>query len=742
MGRLAWLKSLRRKVVRTFLDSDYTSPTEIDPYRLGRALLGPEPPFAWFTGFDFSQRNMIASMLRMPQYRHAASARRTIGRATTRDVIGLSHPADAKHRLAAVRLGNDDPLVRLVPRSPSGAEGGADAALRSAAPVQLSAEWTFGTPDDIVPGVSRLLRHEGMLTPEDVLASATRDDRDELTATGPAGAGATEPDLVGFNARDPCQSGSALIGGMRPATVTRLRRQEAKRRWEQAVLASQAAIAAGNERPQNLLPRRTSSGAAMVSHARQAAPPQKVLAPGLPLARDARMAIGSERILAAGLALTNPRPTLPGWEAVSAIAAQRAAAGMADSALTPVASDSVAELALHRSRSPLRLRWSQLAPSRPPVPPAPVLLEALREQASVTSLRQLTAPPRERVRAPGLLRALEAMGVTEPGSVAHGEWEEDGAPAKAWESMPIEPRPVWWPKDANCSGTGASTSTDDDVEEDEEGPDRESAGARQQQYEAPAIEDAPLDASHLAAQHAVTPAALAERLSESLRFAGIDFQGKDVAEGGGISSEAVEAARTALAKARRARITMHPVPTADQELREDGRVATRANEGGGGELTLSDVFAQLSGAHKSSPPQQGLERSTLGGVMASMHRSSSAIDATRLAIRPLKLEGISDEEEQLRLAAEDLVDAEEDSRFRTERRRALQRRKQLREFVEKREQQRLSDAQAWLDSKTRARVPEIDGPEFAALPTASAEDSVAVGLLVPRSGASGDRGRT
>jgi hypothetical protein len=56
------------------------------------------------------------------------------------------------------------------------------------------------------------------------------------------------------------------------------------------------------------------------------------------------------------------------------------------------------------------------------------------------------------------------------------------------------------------------------------------------------------------------------------------------------------------------------------------------------------------------------------------------------------------------------VDAEEDARFRVERSRALQRRQQLRAFVERQEQARLEAAQAWLDNPSRPRVPAIDGP--------------------------------
>jgi glyoxylase-like metal-dependent hydrolase (beta-lactamase superfamily II) len=352
--RLEWLTTLRRKVRSRVIDWDPTLPAAPSASKLSQELLGPQPFFAWFTMGDFSQTNMISSMMRMPEYAHAALNRRSIGRALTRDVVGLAPPADAKASLGALRLEYGDPLVELAPSSTD--------------PGKLEPRWTFGSPDDVVPGVSRILPPEFMATPQNVLEATTRDDRE-----GPSDGLPAPPDMLAFDPSDVSSSGSALLGGV-PSDRLRSLVASASTR---TLLPPNDAVQVGEEQRASLAP------------------------------------VNRRAPLHSGEVVSQAQPTLPGWKRVASIMHRREQQGRPDNARTPAVYDSVAEHAMVMSRSPRRLEWAQAVPSRPPVPPAPAIAARVREQQSQPSkLKPILDAPTEALRMPRVVEAMDKLGMS------------------------------------------------------------------------------------------------------------------------------------------------------------------------------------------------------------------------------------------------------------------------------------------------------------------------------------------
>ncbi|KAA0154509.1 hypothetical protein FNF29_02386 [Cafeteria roenbergensis] len=716
--RLAWLKSLRRAVTRAFADSDHTSTAGIDESALAKRLLGPEPPFARFTLLDFSQRNLVASLLRMPRYAHAAAARRTIGRPTTRDVIAPPPPADAKDSLGAMRLEFGEAMVRLVEPDEEDEAGLAAAAAAPggggapAAPQRRRAEWVFGSADDVLPGVSRLLRPEEMAQPDDFVAAATRDD--EGAALGSDGAlGPLALDTASFSALDAAGSGPALIGGVRLTSARRLRAAEARRQDLAQLLPAQAEL--------GQLPAETAAGADVPAEASQPLPDRSSERRIAPRRQQAVAAPSPSR---AGDAVSSARPTLPGWQAVAAIAEERAASGFADDALTPIASDALAELALERSRSPNALRWAQAVPPRAPVATAGELLERSRQRGAGEASALFDAP-RERVRFPGVVAAMDAMGLSpHPGGGAAASFGADGSlPPRRLTSAGDEGRPDGAAGSAGAGQSDGAGPAAPDARRDagagEEGDggaalaasrgDGASAASGAATVAFERLAQSPLSPADLEAQSAVESAAMEARLTAALRAAGVDIPATSDSGQKPIRMEDVRAARASIQSAQRRRASPHapPPPKRDCLPEQAGGAAApdadgqAASDGGPG---VGRVIAAVFGRPQGNLPVGWRpQRSTWEEAMAAGAGPSRSSGAGA-ALHEGNAEGgqLSAEEADL------LADALEDKSFRAERQRALQRRRSHRAFVEQLEAKRLAEAEQWLLSPTRKPVAGLD----------------------------------
>lgn len=713
-------------MTRAFADSDHTGTAGIDEVALAKRLLGPEPNFARFTMLDFSQRNLVASLLRMPRYAHAAAARRTIGRPTTRDVIAPPPPADAKDSLGAMRLEFGESMVRMVELDEDDETASSTAALEggdsAAAPRRRRAEWVFGSPDDVLPGVSRLLRPEDMAQPDDVIAAATRDD--EGAALGSDGSlGPLALDTSSFSALDASGSGPALIGGVRLTSARRLH-AGGQRRQNLAQLPTQSGL--------HQLPGGTESGADLpnaASHSRL----EPTSGGSVGLYRP--QAIAPPSPSRAGDAVSSARPTLPGWQAVAAIAEDRAASGFADDALTPITSDSVAELALQRSRSPNALRWAQAVPPRAPVATAGELLERSRLRGAGESSALFDAP-KERVSFPRVVAAMDAMGLSpHPSGGAAASWDDaDALPPRLemsagdWGRLngaagADSARPAVAASggaDAGSDSVATATTGADEPEEAPQAGGGEEAsastgvhaagaagGAATVAFERPA--QSPLTSADVKAQSAVDAAAMEARLAAALRAAGVAIPAPPDASQQPIKMDEVRAAREAIQSAQRRRVSPHapPLPRRESLPAQAGGetapgVAGQAATAGGESVgrMIAAVFGRPQG---NLPVGWRPQRSSWGEAMAAGAGASSS----SASVPTPSAEG----EPSSKLSAEEadlLADALEDRSFRAERQRALQRRQSHRAFVERQEAKRLAEAERWLLSPSRKPVVGLD----------------------------------
>jgi len=637
---------------------------------------------------DFSQRNLVASLMRQPRYAHAAAERRAIGRPASRAASAASVPADAKASLGELRLGYGDPLVRL------------------AGPDRDRAEWTFGSPDDVLPGVSRLLGDD-MARPEQLLAAATADDDD---GRGGGGTGPASLDAATYSPLDASRSGAALIGGVTLRSAAALLSTERRRR---------AAAAAALPAPRAADATPTLPSASEPHGLEPAVPAQPPAAAGRPR-RDPAVPSPSR----AGEAVTEARPTVPGWQGAALIAAQRAAGGFPDTAATPVRFDSLAELALRRARSPARLRWAQAALPRPAVPPAGDILEALREQARAEAEAEAEATPgregegalfgapTERVRGRAVLRALEDAGFGVPDQLK-GAVREAGAEGEAGADRDAEtaeslrrakpsgdvaalPRPLW-----------LEAGGEDDL------PGLAELEARALQDQRPDLPSVGSD--DVAAQRLVDSRAMDARLAASLASVGIvaeeeaeeERQGRE-AEEAGVSGRRPEGSRepgsdvrkawAAMEAERQRRLTRHEVPAEGAGAGRPARDDEDAEEARAGALgsAMAAVFGrpELTVPVGWEPAESRWERA---------RAASASTSAASGATAP----GRRDDDGLAELAAA-AVDAEEDATFRRERRSALARRRRHRAFVEEAEQKRLAEAERWLGLPGRKPVPGID----------------------------------